>query len=164
MGIRTVQEQNRVLCLLHSLPGRGDWHRSLDRPESGLFSAKDLRLKLELDGVGVRAAKGADGTLSLSAGDHQLLVVPAECQFLGEALRWEVVNEGNLSAVEGVCYSGAERKFDFRDLIDIRLAFGLCLEKAEPSQELAIPEMKLGHQRIDASWAGLKVAVPAPAK
>ena len=44
MGVRTSQRQNRVLCALHSLSGRGDWHRSLDRPENGIYRAKDCLL------------------------------------------------------------------------------------------------------------------------
>lgn len=162
MGVRTSQEQSRVLCALHSLPGRGDWHRSLDRPEDGIFSGKDLRVRIELEGEGVRAVQSAEGTFVLQAGEHELVVVPTEGgTFIGKPVVWQVSNEQNLSAVEAVCYSAAERDFDIQNLIDVQLAFGLQLQrKGAEMGSFSSPELETGEQRIDVHWLGMQVAVP----
>ncbi len=161
MGVRSSQEQNRVLCALHSLPGRGDWHRSLDRPKSGIFRAKDLRVVIELAGNEVKAIETAAGTFALQAGRHELVVVTSGGKFLGESVEWKIANQESLSAVEAVCYSGTERDFDFNELIDIEIAFALQLQEiGTEMQTHDRPQMQLGEQRIDVRWAGLKVAVP----
>ena len=162
MGIRASQDQNRVLCALHSLPGRGDWHRSLDRPENGIFRARDLRMRIELEGEGVRAIKSPTGTFALQAGENELVVVPTNGTFLGRSVVWKIDNQSNLSAVEAVCYLGQEQEFDFQDLLDVQIAFGLELrELGAEMKGAAAPEMKRGKQRIDVQWSGLRVAVPA---
>ena len=151
-----------MLCALHSLPGRGDWHRSLDRPENGIFRAKDLRVRIELEGEGVRAIKSQAGTFALQAGENELVVVPANGMFLGRSVVWKIDTQPNMSAVEAVCYLGQEQEFDFQDLLDVQIAFGLELrELANEMNGFTAPEMKRGKQRIDVEWSGLRVAVPA---
>ena len=162
MGVRTSQRQNRVLCALHSLSGRGDWHRSLDRPENGIFRAKDLRVRIELEGEGVRAFKLQAGTFALQAGENELTVVPGGGTFLGKPVVWKINHQPNLVAVEAVCYSGQEQAFGFNELLDVQIAFGLQLQELGAEREaFAAPELKLGKQRIDVKWSGLHVAVPA---
>ena len=151
-----------MLCALHSLPGRGDWHRSLDRPENGIFRAKDLRVRIELEGEGVRAIKSQAGTFALQAGENELVVVPANGMFLGRSVVWKIDTQPNMSAVEAVCYLGQEQEFDFQDLLDVQIAFGLELrEMGNEMNGFTAPEMKRGKQRIDVEWSGLRVAVPA---
>ena len=151
-----------MLCALHSLPGRGDWHRSLDRPENGIFRAKDLRVRIELEGEGVRAIKSQAGTFALQAGENELVVVPANGMFLGRSVVWKIDTQPNMSAVEAVCYLGQEQEFDFQDLLDVQIAFGLELrELGNEMNGFTAPEMKRGKQRIDVEWSGLRVAVPA---
>ena len=151
-----------MLCALHSLPGRGDWHRSLDRPENGIFRAKDLRVRIELEGEGVRAIKSQAGTFALQAGENELVVVPANGMFLGRSVVWKIDTQPNMSAVEAVCYLGQEQEFNFQDLLDVQIAFGLELrELGNEMNGFTAPEMKRGKQRIDVEWSGLRVAVPA---
>ena len=162
MGVRTSQKQNRVLCALHSIPRRGDWHRSLDRPDNGIFRAKDLRVRIELEGEGVSVIKSPAGTFALQAGENQLVVMPSGGSFLGEPVVWKIDQQPNLVAVEAVCYSGQEQAFDFTELLDVQIAFGLQLREVEAETEaFPVPELTLGKQRIDVSWSGLRVAVPA---
>ena len=162
MGVRTSQKQNRVLCALHSLSGRGDWHRSLDRPGNGIFRAEDLRLRIELEGEGVGAVKLPAGGFALQAGENELAVVPSGGTFLGKPVVWKIDHQPNLVAVEAVCYSGQEQAFDFNELLDVQIAFGLQLQELGAEREaFAAPELKLGKQRIDVKWLGLRIAVPA---
>ena len=64
--------------------------------------------------------------------------------------------------MEAVCYLGQEQEFDFQDLLDVQIAFGLELrELGAEMKGAAAPEMKRGKQRIDVQWSGLRVAVPA---
>ena len=119
-------------------------------------------MRIELEGEGVSVIKSPAGTFALQAGENELAVVPSGGSFLGKSVVWEIDQQSNLVAVEAVCYSGQEQAFDFTELLDVQIAFGLQLREVEAETEaFPVPELTLGKQRIDVSWSGLRVAVPA---
>ena len=74
---------------------------------------------------------------------------------------WKIDQQPNLVAIEAVCYSGQQQTFDFNELLDVQIAFGLqLLELGTEAKASTAPELKLGKQRIDVKWSGLHVAVP----
>lgn len=174
MGLRTSQDRNRVLCAFHSLQRRGDWHRTLDRPADGVFQAKDLRLRLELNGTGVSAHKLADGKFALRAGNHEMIVYPAESDFAGKAVDWVVKNEPGTAAIEAVCYSGESKDFNFSKPLDVKVAVGIELRSTHaasgPESAIAQPNLLTRQGKVIAHWntglnskataASLSIAVP----
>ena len=103
----------------------------------------------------------AAGTFALQAGEHELVVVPVGGMFLGEPVVWDIDNQLNSSAVEAVCYHGQEKAINFHELLDVQIAFGLQLQEIGTNLKAVVdPEVKLGSQRIDVEWSGLRVAVP----
>ena len=131
MAVRAIQDQYRVLFVVHSLKDRGDWHRTLDRTPDGKFEAEDFRLRLELEGSKVSAVKRTGGRFALRAGDREVVIFPARSSFLGQPVVWKCSNKPNLAVVEGICYSGNAKKFDFSQLLDVQLA--ACLLYTSPS-------------------------------
>lgn len=171
MALRATQDRGRVLCALHSLQRRGAWHRTLDRPADGLFEARDLRVRLELVGKGVTARKIFGERFALRAGNHEVAVFPvpsAQSQFAGERLSWTSDNRDGAALVEGICYSGTTRKFDFNELLDVQIGFGMELQTIGAESSRRLPSLERQPGKVIASWQGrdrrsaplLKIAVP----
>ena len=152
MALRTTQDQHRVLCAIHSLQRRGDWHRTLDRPADGVFVAQDLRVRLELTGKGASARKLSDGRFALRAGKHEIVVYPAESEFAGQDIAWKHEQKEDAAAVEGVCYSGASKKFDFSLPIEMKLGFGIQLRQTGDESKAKLPTLQPKPGKVIARW------------
>ena len=153
MGLRTAQDHHRVLCAVQSLQRRGDWHRTLDRPADGIFDARDLRVRLELTGKGVSARTIADGSFTLSAGEHEIVVCPADSEFAGRELVWKIENGEGVAAVEGICYTGESKKIDFSQPIEMKLGFGFELRQSGDDTKLALPTLQSRPGKVIARWS-----------
>jgi hypothetical protein len=127
MGIRGVQEGPRILAVLQSERNRGDWHPSLDRPADGVFYATDFRVRFELRGVGVTAAELGGGRYALAAGNRRAVIHTVSAQFVGEDIDWKLGRDGDRVCLDGICYHGERRAFDFSNPLDISLAVGVEL-------------------------------------
>ena len=143
MGMQTVQNGPRTLSALYSIPGRGDWHPSLDRPQDGTFHAASLCWRFELSGVGVSGTE-IDSTqqqsrrFELAVGDHRIVVhAPTGCEFARTPVHWELQTLPDVVCVDCVCYDGEARPFDFSDPIDMSVAAGVeLLGRHESAAEL----------------------------
>ena len=157
MAVRTAQQGPRVLAVVHSLAGRGDWHRTLDRPDDGRFDATDLRLRFELRGAGVRAEELGDGRFALVAGDRRVVVHTVASRFAGEEVRWQLgsVMDGDEDYVhiDGVCYEGEARTFDFSMPVEMTLAAGIELLGGDETVSTARPTIDSMGGATAAAWA-----------
>ena len=113
MGVRSTQEGPRVESAFLPLAGQGDWHPSLDRPTDGKFHAKDLRIRFELRGSGVASEIIDDHTFALRAGTHRVLIQTRPGRFADQDVKWQTGGSPDRAFVDGVCYAGDEREFDF---------------------------------------------------
>ena len=157
MGVRAVQNKNRILFAVHSLQNRGDWHRTLDRAADGRFEAKDFRLRLELDGRGTRCKKLSEDRFALSAGDKRIVVFTAASSFLGQPVKWECSERENGAYVEAICYSGEKRIFDFNELVKMQLAAAIKLQEIDGSDQnadVASPVFVTSPNRDEVSLGG----------
>jgi len=152
MGLRSTQDHHRVLCAIHSLQRRGDWHRTLDRPADGIFQAQDLRVRLELTGNGVSARSIGDEVFALRAGEHEIVICPADSEFAGQNLVWKIENGDGVAAVEGICYAGESKKIDFSQPIDVKLGFGFELRRLGDDTKLALPTLQTRPGKVIARW------------
>lgn len=129
MGVRSSQQGPRVLSLVHSVTDRGDWHRTRDRPTNGRFPMRDLRIRCALSGIGASVVSLESGRFALSAGGQRIILHPLPSQFAEHAVRWQSGHDGKTVFVDGICYAGPLRTFDFNHPLAMRLAIGIELQK-----------------------------------
>ena len=180
MGVLTAQEQNRVLMGFRALQNRGVWHRSLDRPENGKFSVRDLRVRIELRGKGATAVKKGPNLFALVAGDHQAVIYTSPGKFGDRPLTWTIKTGQSVAQIDGICFQhedlkeepkGKKRKakskkrdepspnkgatdLDLEQLSTIRLAIGL--EILGPGEKPSESKLVFSQEdSIDAKWSGL---------
>jgi hypothetical protein len=125
MGIRTAQKGSRVLCLFESIPKRGAWHRTLDCPPDGVFQASDFRVRFELRGMGAAAKPLGEGRYELAAGGHRIVIHTVPGHFVDGDIVWEIGKDGR--SLEGICYRGEQRSFDFSSNLGVTLCVGIEL-------------------------------------
>jgi hypothetical protein len=116
MGVRTAQDHSRALSTFFPIQNSGSWHPSLDRPEAGIFRAKDLRVRCELRGEDVTAKSLGEGRFELAAGKRRVILHTATGRFAERDVSWKIGRDKDRVFLDGVCYTGPDRNFDFRDL------------------------------------------------
>jgi hypothetical protein len=127
IGVRNDQQGPRVLSLFGPLRNQGSWHPTLDRPEDGVFEAKDFRVRYQLAGRSVIAARLDEHTFELAAGHRRVIVQVLPGRFDGQDVVWECGVQDDLAVVDGVCYHGEPKRFDFKTLGDVKLAVAIEL-------------------------------------
>jgi hypothetical protein len=151
MGVLMSQKGPRALCLFESIPNRGDWHRTLDRPADGIFQATDFRVRFELRGVGATAKPLGAGRYMLAAGGHCIVIHTLPGRFAGSDVVWVLGEDGR--SLEGICYSGPRRNFDFSSRINVALCAAIELLRNNEVISDRPPQLT-NHSagRIEAKW------------
>ena len=143
MGVRTAQNHSRALSTFYAIENAGSWHPSLDRPEAGVFSAKDLRIRYELRGQDVSAKDLGEGRFELAAGNRRAILHTAGGRFAELKLAWQIGRDEDRVFLDGVCHTGADRDFKFRDVnVDIHVG----LELLVPDSPVAAEPPRLSEQ------------------
>lgn len=150
----TIQQLGpRAVIALVPLRKHGDWHVSLDRPKDGIFRAQDLRMRFELSGEGTAARTLDGGRFELSAGSHRVVIHTLAGRFDGQPVRWESGRAAGKATVDGVCYHGAERVFDFRSLTDVAVGAGVELLAVDQPIARSTPTLEsAGPATVHVSW------------
>lgn len=160
-GIQTAQQDNRVLCLVNALQDRGDWHRSLDRPDDGIFEADDLRFRFELRGKGATVRNFGDRNFELTAGEHRVVVHTLPSQWLGKPVRWQSGQDPNSVFVDAVCFDGERTKFDFSHPSPDTIAAGIeLLPKGEAASSPPVSEIRDNGRRV--TWESIDAELTYP--
>lgn len=133
MGVRNAQRGPRVLSLFEPLRNKGSWHPTLDRPADGIFTAEDFRVRYELRGEGAAAEQVDANRFELTAGDRRVVVHTLPGRFAGCDVRWVCDTQGDVAVVDGICYQGDPRQFDFGTLDDVALVAAIELLDAGQS-------------------------------
>lgn len=133
IGVRNDQRGPRVLSLFEPLRNHGSWHPTLDRPENGVFRAKDFRVRYQLAGRNPAATKLDEQTFELAAGNRRAVIHVLPGRFDGRDVVWECGVKDGLAVVDGICYGGDPKDFDFKTFDDVRLAVAIeLLGEGEP--------------------------------
>ncbi len=147
-----AQENARALCAFNPLSNVGDFHVFFDTPEDGVFEATDLTLQFRLQGKGVICEQVSESCFILRAGGWRAAIHITESFFDGLAVQWNLVQETDVAIVEGVCYRGEKRSFDFKNLSS-RIVTGVeILSKEESVSEANITLEENGNENIKAVW------------
>ncbi len=152
-GLVTTQRGPRVLGLLQLRRGRGRWHPSQDRPPSGEFVLDDLRLRVELRGVGATAGRLGEDRLELRAGSRRVVVHALAGRFDGRPVRWELGQEGNHVFVDGVCIDERPRRLRFDGSTECSVGFALeLLDRNRPAADRSPSPLVVEKGVVSTSW------------
>lgn len=161
-GIRAVQQGPRILAMIGLFTDRGDYHLHLDRPPAGIFPPADLRLRIELHGVGVAGRQVGEGLFELSAGDRRALIHAPAGMFHGQAIRWEITELPDGMAIDAVCPQANDAPLD---LAAATISLALALEILAPDETPAqTPRIAADDAKFEATWNGLQLSAPTHAE
>ena len=165
--VRNAQQGPRVLSVVSLLTNKGDFHDHLDRPADGVFEAEDFRLRYELIGMGVTGKPVGADRFELAAGSRRAVIHTLPGHFGPHQLAWELGRDEGQAYLDGICYYGPRRRFDFTEFGDLMIAAGL--ELLEADQLPAEASLKAGEPREDiyeVTWPaadGLRLTGPVRA-
>ena len=152
-----TQKRNRVLSLVSLLTHKGNWHEHIDHPAvDGLFDAEDFRVRCEVVSCAAQVNDLGDGRFELRADPWRAVIHTAPGVFGNSEVSWtsgrSEEDDGRRVFVDGICYNGPRREFQFAELEKIVIAFGIELlhVEEEPSGEPVRVEEFNG--ALAASW------------
>ncbi len=160
-AIQSVQQGARVLSAIGLYTDRGDYHLHLDRPASGRFPPAELRLRVELRGIGVQGRQLAPDRYELAAGERRAALHTPPGQFGANPVHWELTELPDGIAVDAICAEADDGVFD-PATTSVRLAFGLEILAPDESPAPA-PRLNDGATAAEIEWAGLRLTLPAQA-
>jgi hypothetical protein len=156
------QRGPRVLTAVSLIRDSGDHHITLDKPAGGVFSMTDLRVRIQIEGVGVRAERAGEGRWRLwdEGGEWNAVVhVPAEgeCRFEGVPIRWSAHQSKDVAGIDAVLYSGETRSLPAQTT-GVRIGFGLELVRAGLAAAVeGVTAGETTEEGVTWKWGGLSV-------
>lgn len=164
IGGVTAQRGPRALTVFTVWPNQGDWHPQLDRPKDGLFEAADFRIRYELAGRGVAADPLGEGRCALRAGDYRAVIHTVPSLFDDRKVVWQISHSENRVFLDGICYHGGKRPFDFRKLGPVAIAVGVEILRTGQPPAKYWPQLTASRPGlVEAVWdVGEKLHVHAP--
>jgi len=145
----TVQDEGDILGAILFATDRGDTHISLDRLQNATIRARDLRLRLQLEGpvsghvITTHAEMGGPIGLALDPVETSWCLHAASLD--GLPVRVETGRNPDMAWVDLVLYSGSEREFDFGKMKEAAIVFTLSVTPARISFGTAAPSV---HSRL----------------
>ncbi|MCU0914120.1 MAG: hypothetical protein MUC88_06110 [Planctomycetes bacterium] len=130
----TVQDKGDVLGAVLFATDRGDTHISLDRIRNATIRARDLRLRLELEGAVrghvITTRSGLNEPIVLALDPIEATWCLHAAPFDGLPVRVETGRDSEAAWVDLVLYSGPEREFDFGKMKEAAVVFTLSVTPA----------------------------------
>jgi hypothetical protein len=141
----TVQDKADVFGAVLFATDRGDTHISLDKIANATIRAKDLRLRLQfegvVDGLTLPEKLELDEPIRFASGPIEGLLSLHGVEFAGLPVRLEARRESDQAWVDLVLYHGAERPFDFRRIAEAALVFTLSIAPRGTMSQYAAPSV-----------------------
>ena len=79
-----------------------------------------------------------NGKYSLLVGDHQIVIHTTDSQFADQQVDWQLGQSDQAVYLDGICYQGEKRAFNFQHPPDLSLAIGIeLLPIDEPISSIA---------------------------
>ena len=122
------------------------------RSANGKHTTSDLRIRFELNGIGVTARQTGDREFVLSAGDYRMTLKAAKSTFAGKEVTWEIGAADQKVFLDGVCHFGPEHKFDFSKPIDCSFCVAIELHRADVTPTKSKPSIRRKLNRAIGTW------------
>lgn len=145
VNIFCAQDSTSVLAILNVAKNGGDKHPGLDRITTGIITASDLRLRIEIGGdltntqfSGPNAGTGDIGIFS--RGINGILKVPY-AQWGNLTGEWIIGKDQKTIYADYVIYSGEEKEFNFNNIQEAVLGLYVSMsinKNANPDHEIFV--------------------------
>ena len=146
-----AQNGPRVLSAVSLLMDCGNWHLHQDKRDNQTFDAQDFRLRYQLQCPGAQARQLGENLYELSAGDRRAVIHTTPSHFGPFQVTWQLGQEDDTVYLEGICYSGPSRAFDFRSMEDVAVTAGLELLSNDQSPSGPV-ESAAVDGKLQAAW------------
>ncbi|MHC4741368.1 MAG: hypothetical protein ACYS8Z_05625 [Planctomycetota bacterium] len=180
-SIFTVQDKANILGAVTFATDRGDTHISLDRLKNATITAKDLRLRLQLEGAidGIRIAPtsshyaprsggGIENTWGIGNQSYKITSQPIKIDFTvikadfdKNPLIIETTQGPKAAYIDLILYRGPEKKINFAEIDDARIVFTLAIT---PKSEIARPakpwSISKDQSEVTATWQNMSLILP----
>ncbi len=154
-AVRTFQRGSRALATVFLVTDQGDFHCHLDRPSDGVFSAADLRLRLEVTAAGASVNTRGDGLYELHASPLKVVVHALPAIFDGRPARWETGEKNGHVWLDAVCHTGSEIKLLPAKLQETAMGFGMELLDEAQTAFAASPTFEHTATAATLAWSQL---------
>lgn len=159
--ILNEQRKNKTLTAITFLTDGGDYHVCLDKPKDGCFEASDFRVRFEIAAKDVSGEGSDDGTFILKSQTHSAVIHPMPWVFDKETVKWELTEEEGKIALDGICYSGNPKKFNFAEIGEVVIAAGLELIESGGEAAKSYPQYEYASNDTGLiTWEGMQVTSP----
>ncbi len=167
-SIFTVQDKSDVLGAVVFATDRGDTHISLDRLKNATIKAKDLRLRLQLEGavanLKIPSKAALNRSLQFSSGPVTCDFQIAHAVFGGYPIKTETSRDGNTAWLDVVLYNGAQKDINFAEISDAAVIFALSIATQQKARTSSIEHpVNTNHWtpgRITATWHNMSMTIP----
>jgi hypothetical protein len=163
--MRNAQAGVRVLSTVGLATNMGDFHVSLDKPEKPVFSAEDFRIRYQLAGNGIGGKQIGENVFMLKAEPYKAIVHALPARFGPHEVKWQLAEEHDAVAVEGICYSGRRCEFDLSSFRPVAIAVGLeLLPSDKPPSPSPVRVDSRDERALAVSWPGegKELSIEAP--
>jgi hypothetical protein len=158
----TVQDKGDILGAVVFATDRGDTHISLDRLKNATIKARDLRLRLQLEGaidnvvITPPDSEQSDktGARSFHISDEPVdvtLSVPW-ARFEDSPVAMEITRSGDIRSIDIVLYHGAEKDINFSQIKEAAIFFALSISSERTPSSNSQLSIINGHSEMVADW------------
>lgn len=163
-SLYSEQKENKILAAINLNTLGGDKHISIDRIKTGIFKARDLRLRFEFGKntpiENLIIPNSEFELFSIITGNLRLnfqLYYSVFDQLKGY---WVKGGDGNSSWIDYVIYSGNEREFDLNTIGEAAIGFTFVVSESKQKVENESVLSKVENKQLKVSWNGLQIEIP----
>jgi len=167
-SIFTVQDKSNILGAVVFATDRGDTHISLDRLKNATIKAKDLRLRLQFEGLlanlKLPSKTALNRPLHFSSGPVTCDFQIAHAVFGDYPIKTETGRDGSTAWLDVVLYNGAQKDINFAEISDAAVIFALSLNAQGEAPALTnLSSRNTNHWapgRTTATWHNMSLTIP----
>ena len=161
-NIFSTQDKNCVLTTLDLSTDGGDYHLNMDRSKTGVFQAKDLRLRFELGGADLFSKIAInDDRIEVRDGD-----VHVDLQLLhaffddAPVTRLEKGKDQQHCWVDLIIHQGSQKTFDLKKMQQAAFSWSARIYTDEDDTSVPTARATVKGERIQLQWDRLQLSAP----
>jgi len=163
-SIFTVQDKANILGAVVFATDRGDTHISLDRIKDATITAKDLRLRLQLEGeidgtmFAAHAPDNFDRPFTFTSGPIKVEFGILHAVFDDYPIISQFSRDAKGANIDIILYKGPEKKINFAGVNEAAIIFTLAMNPRDEDRRARIEHRETS---IATSWKNMILTIPA---